>query len=82
MAYHILPPNADYRSWKVRCHETGRFHRHQTHVEEYTTALCGAEVIKDSGNYCNIDIFADLPRPSNLCRRCEERGKAFSRAVS
>ena len=72
MAYHILPLDADYRSRRVPCHETGHFHRHKTHVEQYTEALCGREIIKDSGNYCNLSIARHM---SPRCQSCEEVAK-------
>ena len=60
MAYHILPPPAAYRRRLVLCHQTGPLHRHERHEEVYTTALCGAEVVKDSGGYCDLASFATL----------------------
>ena len=70
MAYHILAPNSDYRSRRVTCRQTGRFHRHKTHVEEYTEALCGKEIIKGSGIYCNLANARDM---SPRCQSCEEK---------
>ena len=81
MACHILPPHAVYRSRLVLCHQTGPLHQHERHEETYTTALCGAEVVKDSGQYCDLASFtkqADrgLHRP-DLCRRCEQSAKEY-----
>ena len=65
MAFHLLPLNASYESRMVPCTKTGYGHRHQRHKEEYTSALCGTEIIKDGGNYCNVSLYRDGLRPSN-----------------
>ena len=33
--YHIIHANAQPIQRRVRCYETGRYHRHNTHVEEF-----------------------------------------------
>ena len=81
MAYHILPPPAVYRSRLVLCRQTGPLHRHEWHEETYTTALCGAAVVKDSGLYCELASFAQLAdrvlyRP-DLCQRCAQWAKEY-----
>ena len=81
MAYHILPPHAVYRSRLVLCRQTGPLHRHEWHEEVYTTALCGAKVVKDSGHYCDLASFAQLAdrglHSPGLCQRCEQRAKEY-----
>ena len=54
---HILPPDAYYRTRRVPCREGGRYHRHRSHVEEFTFAICGAEVLRGTGAV-NLTIFS------------------------
>jgi len=81
MAYHILPPHAAYRTRLVLCHQTGPLHQHERHEEVCTTTLCGANVVKDSGHYCDFASFTTLtargqPHP-DLCRSCEQLAKEY-----
>ena len=54
MASHILRPDASYSRRKVLCQD--RRHRHKSHFEYFTKALCGAESLKDSG-HVNVTNF-------------------------
>ena len=68
MAYHIIPPGAYYRSRRVRCYESGRYHRHQSHEEEYCFALCGKEVVRGRDDYCNLSIANPVVWSYDWCR--------------
>lgn len=72
MAYHILPPNARLSKRMVSCNETGRYHRHRKHLEEYSVAICGAEVVVGSDDYCNLNIADPVRWSNDWCRRCVE----------
>ena len=65
---HILPPDAFYRGRRVVCNQRGYGHRHKTHMEHYTYALCGAEVLKDGGSV-NVNIF-DPRLKNDWCPGC------------
>ena len=67
--YHIVHANAHYATRRVRCHETGRYHRHQTHEEEYTLSVCGETLIRDVEPACNISI-ANPEWNYNWCSDC------------
>lgn len=68
---HILPPDAYYRTRRVPCRESGRYHRHQSHVEEFTFAICGAEVLRGTGAV-NLTIFSPNLK-SAWCFDCYEK---------
>jgi len=67
--YHIIHANADYSSRRVRCYESGRYHRHKTHVEEYVRAVCGTELIRNRDKFCNIGI-ATPSWDYDWCHKC------------
>ena len=67
--YHIIHANATYRMRRVRCYETGRYHRHNYHDEEYATAACGSEVSRDRSDFCNISI-ATPDWNYDWCHKC------------
>ena len=71
MSYHIIVAT-HYHERRVPCNETGRYHRHKTHVEQYTTALCGREVTKGKDGFCNLSIANPVEWPRNWCRSCIE----------
>ena len=72
MAYHILPPNAGLSKRMVTCNETGRYHRHRRHLEEYSVALCGAEVVIGNDEFCNLSIADPVGWSYDWCQECVE----------
>lgn len=72
MAYHILHPNAGISGRMVTCNETGRYHRHKRHLEEFSVALCGAEVIVGKDEFCNLGIADPLAWSNDWCQKCVE----------
>lgn len=71
--WHLLPLGASWRTRRIPCHETSYYHRHKTHEETYTSALCGIKVLEEEGNFCNIGFFLDGFRPNQpLCSECRE----------
>ena len=62
--FHIIPPISDYRRRSVLCNEPR--HRHRRHVEEYTTAHCGLEVVRDRDQYLNIGVVDPVGRPEGM----------------
>ena len=79
MVTHILAPDAFYRTRMVTCHQTGSAHRHQRHKEQFTFALCGAEVIKDEvSRAVNLTIFNPFLSKS-WCPECYAKVEPFLR---
>lgn len=71
--WHLLPLQASWRVQRVPCHETGYYHRHKTHEEKYTKALCGAKILEGQGNYCNLGFFLEGFRPDQpVCSACHK----------
>ena len=68
---HILPLplDAGYQVRMVPCHETGSLHHHKRHREYFTTALCGAEALKDQGHY-NACLLLNGLKPPRVCSSC------------
>ena len=54
--YHIIHANARYATRRVRCYETGRYHRHKTHEEESVSSVCGRTLVSRRDQFCNIGI--------------------------
>ena len=67
--YHIIPHLNQYSVRHVPCYETGRYHRHKTHEEKYTTALCGKEVVRGRDESCSVGI-ADPNWDKDWCPAC------------
>lgn len=44
VSYHIIHDKSPSSNRRVRCYETGRYHRHQTHVEEFIQVICGKTI--------------------------------------
>lgn len=73
---HILAPDAYYRVRVVR-HQTGHAHRHRRHKDQFTSALCGAEVIKDQvGRAVNLTAFNPI-LSKNWCPECWDKVESF-----
>ena len=72
MFSHILPENAVYATRRVPCRETGRYHRHNWHMEKYCEALCGKKVVKGQHKYINITEVSPDFLSRDSCRRCVE----------
>ena len=68
-SYHIIQDNSQYWSRRVPCYETGRYHRHKTHIEEYARAACGAEVNLNTDTSCNLSIL-DPRWNKDWCHKC------------
>lgn len=69
MPFHIIL--GPYQQRTVPCHQTGRFHRHKTHIEKYCLALCGVEVVKGRHGFCNLSL-ADPTMQKPWCKGCVE----------
>ena len=54
--YHIIQFNAQSHRVRVRCHQGGRYHRHQYHIEEQFQVVCGAELVTGREDFCNVSI--------------------------
>ena len=67
--YHIVHANAGPIKRRVRCYETGRDHRHQTHMEEFFQSACGQTLSRRQFDCCNITI-ADPSWKYNWCHDC------------
>lgn len=68
--YHLIPFDTySYRTRRVQCNQTGRYHRHKTHEEQYAVARCGQEVLKDEDTSCNEGI-ANPQWDKNWCHEC------------
>lgn len=67
--YHMIHVNARYSPRRVRCYETGRYHRHQFHTEEYARAICGVTLVRDRDQFCNVGI-ADPRWDYDWCPSC------------
>ena len=81
MAFHILLAGASWSRRIVPCHERGHNHRHKKHKEDFCSALCGQEIIRDRNNYCNIAMFNPSFSP-NWCPLCiEEASNLYGLAV-
>ena len=77
MGFHIIPVANSYHQRRVPCHQTGRYHRHKTHIEQYIRTLCGKEVVKDRDEYCSIST-ADPDWPNAWCQACVESTEAWT----
>ena len=73
---HILPPDAYYGTRRVVCNETGRYHRHKSHDEQFTYAYCKTEVVKGRDDFVNLTIFNPAMK-SLWCRECFESIRPF-----
>ena len=67
--YHIIHANAQPIQRRVRCYETGRYHRHNTHVEEFFRSACGETFTLRQNDACNITI-ANPNWDKNWCHDC------------
>ncbi len=67
--YHLVALDARYRTRRVLCYRTGRHHRHKTHQEQYTSTLCGQEVLRSEGTSCSEGI-ADPRWDKDWCHDC------------
>ena len=67
--YHIIHAYEQPIRRRVRCFETGRYHRHQTHIEEFFRAACGETFSRRESDCCNITI-ADPNWDKNWCQKC------------
>ena len=68
--FHILI-NQSYRTRKVRCFETGRYHRHQWHLEEFGDSACGIELVKGRHQFAGLTMaMPSVEQP--WCSKCVE----------
>ncbi len=69
MKFHITTASI-YKARIVLCHETGRFHRHKKHKEEYCNAVCGTEIVRDKDKFCSLAIANPRDWNYDWCRDC------------
>ena len=67
--YHIIHANARYATRWVPCYETGRYHRHKTHKEQYVPSLCGGTLVEGRDQFCNA-IIANPDWNYDWCHGC------------
>ena len=67
--YHIIHFDTTYSQVRVRCYESGRYHRHQTHIEERYPSVCGLTLERSADRSCNIGI-ASPDWDYDWCREC------------
>ena len=67
--FHIIA-DIPYRTRVVPCYETGRFHRHKKHKEEFCNAVCGREVVRERDRFCSIIIANPRDWKYDWCRDC------------
>ena len=67
--YHIIHCDTSYTSVGVPCYESGRYHRHKTHVEERYPSVCGLTLDRSRDESCNISI-ANPDWSYDWCHKC------------
>ena len=68
-SYHITPVFARYSTHWVPCHETGRYHHHQSHKEERLPSVCGLSLVRGRDQSCSASI-ANPDWDYDWCHRC------------
>ena len=67
--YHIIHFDTTYTQVRVRCYESGRYHRHKTHIEERYPSVCGLTLERRGDQSCNIGI-ANPDWNYDWCHKC------------